>query len=95
MFRSPGSFTGSVADGLQGGTSRCWGTHRSADEPAVTFGQDGPGVDLYGPVAQEHTGDVSDNHHCPYCELIFTNLNELRFHMEIDHPDRHVPDRPH
>jgi hypothetical protein len=38
---------------------------------------------------------VSDNHHCPYCELIFTNLNELRFHMEMDHPKRHVPDRPH
>jgi hypothetical protein len=52
-------------------------------------------ADLYGTAVQEHTGGVSDNHHCPYCELIFTNLNELRFHMEMDHPDRHVPDRLH
>lgn len=40
-------------------------------------------------------GVMSDIHQCPFCELRFVNLSELKFHIEIDHPDRHVPDRDH
>ena len=36
---------------------------------------------------------MADTHHCPFCDLIFVNLVELEFHIETDHPDRHVPDR--
>ncbi|MCU1352397.1 MAG: hypothetical protein JWM05_1606 [Acidimicrobiales bacterium] len=39
------------------------------------------------------TVGVSDVHHCPYCELIFPNLPELKFHIEMDHPERKVPER--
>jgi hypothetical protein len=38
---------------------------------------------------------MSDTHHCPFCELIFISLPELQGHIELDHPDRHVPDRGH
>ncbi len=38
---------------------------------------------------------MSDTHHCPFCELIFISLPELQGHIELDHPDRHVPDREH
>lgn len=38
---------------------------------------------------------MSDVHQCPFCELRFVNLSELKFHIEMDHPDRHVPDRDH
>ncbi len=37
--------------------------------------------------------DMSDVHQCPYCELRFTNLKELQFHIQLDHPDRKVPER--
>jgi hypothetical protein len=30
--------------------------------------------------------DVSDVHHCPYCELRFVSRNELQDHMAVDHP---------
>jgi hypothetical protein len=36
---------------------------------------------------------MADVHQCPFCELRFLNLAELRFHIGIDHPDRTVPDR--
>lgn len=36
---------------------------------------------------------MSDVHQCPFCELRFTNLKELEFHIQLDHPDRQVPER--
>jgi hypothetical protein len=30
--------------------------------------------------------DVSDVHHCPYCELRFVTRNELEDHIAVDHP---------
>ncbi len=36
---------------------------------------------------------MSDVHQCPFCELRFTNLKELQFHIQLDHPDRQVPER--
>ncbi len=27
------------------------------------------------------------NHHCPYCELIFEYLNEVKDHVLHDHPE--------
>ena len=30
---------------------------------------------------------------CPFCELRFTSLNELKAHIALDHPDREVPER--
>jgi len=38
-------------------------------------------------------GHMADVHQCPFCELRFVNLSELKFHIEMDHPDRHLPDR--
>ena len=38
---------------------------------------------------------MSDVHQCPFCELRFVNLSELNFHIQIDHPDRRVPEREH
>ena len=34
-----------------------------------------------------------DVRQCPFCELRFTNLVELQFHIKQDHPDREVPER--
>ena len=39
------------------------------------------------------TGGMSDVHQCPFCELRFVNLAELNFHIQLDHPDREVPER--
>ena len=40
------------------------------------------------------TGCMSrDVHQCPFCELRFVNLAELNFHIQLDHPDREVPER--
>lgn len=36
---------------------------------------------------------ASDVHQCPFCELRFVNLAELNFHIQLDHPDRSVPER--
>ncbi len=36
---------------------------------------------------------MSDVHQCPFCELRFVQLAELKFHIATDHPDREVPDR--
>jgi hypothetical protein len=36
---------------------------------------------------------MSDVHQCPYCELKFPNLVELKSHIAFDHPDRKVPER--
>ena len=44
-----------------------------------------------GPARQ--TGVMSDVHQCPFCELRFVNLAELNFHIQLDHPDRDVPER--
>ena len=30
---------------------------------------------------------------CPFCELRFTSLNELKAHIALEHPDRSVPER--
>jgi len=38
---------------------------------------------------------MSDFHHCPFCELVFTNVHELQFHITVDHPERKVPERDH
>ena len=38
-------------------------------------------------------GAMSDVHQCPFCELRFVNLAELNFHIQLDHPDRDVPER--
>ena len=39
------------------------------------------------------TGAMSDVHQCPFCELRFVSLNELKAHISSDHPDRTVPER--
>ncbi len=36
---------------------------------------------------------MSDVHQCPFCELRFVNLAELQFHIQVDHPEREVPER--
>lgn len=36
---------------------------------------------------------MADVHQCPFCELRFVNLAELNFHIQLDHPDRDVPER--
>jgi hypothetical protein len=36
---------------------------------------------------------MADTHHCPFCELVFTNVAELQAHIAVDHPEREVPDR--
>jgi hypothetical protein len=33
-----------------------------------------------------HTEGVIDVHQCPYCELRFTNRNELQDHIAESHP---------
>ena len=38
-------------------------------------------------------GPMSDVRQCPFCELRFVSLNELKAHIATDHPDRQVPDR--
>jgi hypothetical protein len=38
---------------------------------------------------------MSDTHHCPFCDLVFTNVFELESHITFDHPDRKVPHREH
>ena len=38
-------------------------------------------------------GAMSDVHQCPFCELRFVNLAELQFHIQLDHPEREVPER--
>jgi len=34
-----------------------------------------------------------DVHQCPFCELRFLTLAELNLHIQLDHPDRDVPER--
>ncbi|HEX5268230.1 MAG TPA: hypothetical protein VFW24_15800 [Acidimicrobiales bacterium] len=36
--------------------------------------------------------DITGIRQCPFCELRFTNHNELESHLHEDHPDRVVPD---
>jgi hypothetical protein len=36
---------------------------------------------------------VPEVRQCPFCELRFASLAELQMHIELDHPDRKVPDR--
>lgn len=36
---------------------------------------------------------MSAVHQCPFCELRFLSLNEVKDHIAVDHPDRTVPDR--
>ena len=38
-------------------------------------------------------GDVTDVHQCPFCDCRFTTVAEEQYHIETDHPDRHVPER--
>jgi len=45
------------------------------------------------PPHRRDDGAMSDVHHCPFCELRFVNLAELNFHIQLDHPDRDVPER--
>lgn len=45
------------------------------------------------PVGAARLGDMSDVHQCPFCELRFVSLAELKAHIALDHPDRTVPDR--
>ena len=42
---------------------------------------------------QRDDAAMSDVHQCPFCELRFVNLAELQFHIQLDHPDREVPER--
>ena len=46
-----------------------------------------------GPSHRRDDGSMSDVHQCPFCELRFINLAELNFHIQLDHPDRDVPER--
>lgn len=50
---------------------------------------------MAGAVPGCDTAGMSDVHQCPFCELRFVTIAELQFHIEIDHPDREVPDRTH
>ena len=43
--------------------------------------------------AREARAMSYDVHQCPFCELRFTSLAELNFHIQLDHPDRSVPER--
>ena len=36
---------------------------------------------------------MTDVHQCPYCELRFVTLAELKAHIAEDHPDREIPER--
>lgn len=36
---------------------------------------------------------MADVHQCPFCELRFVTLPELNMHIQLDHPDRRVPER--
>lgn len=45
------------------------------------------------PPHRRDDGRMSDVHQCPFCELRFVNLAELNFHIQLDHPDRDVPER--
>ena len=44
-------------------------------------------------VQHEPGAPRNEVHQCPFCELRFLNLAELNFHIQIDHPDRDVPER--
>ena len=44
-------------------------------------------------LVDRQTEAMADTHPCPFCELIFTSVAELQFHISLDHPDRQVPDR--
>ena len=36
---------------------------------------------------------AADVYQCPFCELRFVTIPELNMHIQLDHPDREVPER--
>jgi C2H2 type zinc finger protein len=33
-----------------------------------------------------------ETHQCPYCELRFATVSELKLHIQTDHPDHDQPE---
>lgn len=75
------------------------------DRRISSVGSEAPGEEQRNPghgqvvlserLPRRDDGVMSDVHQCPFCELRFVHLSELKFHIEMDHPDRTVPDRDH